>query len=435
MIPSVTGPVAYIVKRYPRLTETFILNEILAMERLGAQLRIFSLLPPEPPPHHPAVRDVTAPVVHLPVAWRAKLATLARAHKAAIGAAPLRYCGAAARAAWWSAQAPNPLSVWKQFIRGGFFATQCRQSGIRHIHAHFANAPAAVARFASLMTGIPFSFTTHAKDLYLTPKRVIQRRAAAATFVATCTGYNANYLREILPEDDQHKVHLVYHGIDLSLFAHQPNRAARGARVPVIMSVGRLVPKKGLDDLIAACSLMRDRGIEFRCLIIGEGPLRKELQGDINRLDLAAHVELRGAMTHAKLIALYGEADIFALPPRITEDGDRDGIPNVIVEAMATGLPVVSTAVSGIPELVKHDVTGLLVPPNDPGALAAALQRLLADPRHAMLLAHAARDALEETFDCWENTKQLRSLIDDGTCCRPSFGPVTAAPRHHWVSE
>jgi glycosyltransferase involved in cell wall biosynthesis len=435
MMPTIAGPVAYIMKRYPRLTETFILNEILAMERLGADLHIFSLLPPEPPPHHPAVQDVMAPVTHLPVAWGAKLAMLGRAHKAAIAAAPLRYLGAAGRAAWWSVQAPRPLSVWKQFIRGGFFATQCRQSGIRHIHAHFANAPAAVARFASLMTGIPYSFTTHAKDLYLTPKRVIQRRTAAATFVATCTGYNANYLREILPEEDRHKVNLVYHGIDLSLFTHQADQVAAAGRVPVIMSVGRLVPKKGLDDLVAACALMRDRGIEFRCLIIGEGPLRNELQADINRHNLAGHVELRGAMTHAKLIALYREASIFALPPRITEDGDRDGIPNVIVEAMATGLPVVSTAVSGIPELVKHDLTGLLVPPNDPKALAAALQRLLADPRHAQQLAHAARGELERNFDCWENTKQLRSLIDADPCCRPSLQRAPRAVQPRWVSE
>ena len=416
MIDHAAGPIAYVMKRYPRLTETFILNEIRAMERLGAQLHIFSLLPPELPPHHPMVSEVAAPIHSPPPEGRAKWATLARAHGRMLAASPLRYAGAVLRAMLWSALSPTPLSVWKQFGRGGYVASTCRRAGIRHIHAHFANAPAATARFASLMSGIPFSFTAHAKDLYLTPPRVIQRRARAATFVATCTGYNARYLQDLLGADAG-KVHLVYHGIDLSQFgAREGPQSAAQPRPRLILSVGRLVEKKGHDDLITACALLRRRGHAFRCMIVGEGPLRGTLAAQIAQLQLEGMVTLEGAMTHSKLIALYRHADLFALAPRIAEDGDRDGIPNVIAEAMAIGIPVVSTDVSGIPELVQHGRTGLLAPPNDPCALADALGRLLADPRAATELARAARARLEQDFDLWTTTRRLHALIECHEC-------------------
>ena len=430
MIEPAAGPIAYVMKRYPRLTETFILNEIRAMERLGAQLHIFSLLPPEPPPHHPMVSEVVAPIHSLPPQGRAKWAGLAGAHGRMLAASPLRYAGAVLRAMLWSVLSPTPLSVWKQFGRGGYVASACRRAGIRHIHAHFANAPAATARFASLMSGIPFSFTAHAKDLYLTPPRVIQRRARAATFVATCTGYNARYLQDLLGADAA-KVHLVYHGIDLSQFGvrEAPQPAAK-VQPRLILSVGRLVEKKGHDDLITACALLRGRGHSFRCMIVGEGPLRDALAAQIVQMKLEDVVTLEGAMTHSKLIALYRHADLFALAPRIADDGDRDGIPNVIAEAMAIGVPVVSTDVSGIPELVQPGRTGMLAPPNDPSAMADALGRLLADPHAAAQLAHAARARLEQDFDLWTTTRRLHALIECHECGEVSAQPAPAAAEY-----
>ena len=418
MMARVQGPVAYVMKRYPRLSETFILNEIRTMERLGADLHVFSLLQPEPPPHHPMVREVRAPVHALPAPIIPKIVTLLRAHGESLATGPLRYLSAFGHAVIWSLVSPAPSGVWRQFARAGFVATNSRRACVRHIHAHFANAPSAVVHFASLMTGIPFSFTAHAKDLYLTPKSVVRRRARAATFVATCTGYNASYLRNLVGSSEWQKIQLVYHGIDLSMFTASGKESEAAESAFRLLSVGRLVPKKGHEILIAACAQLRDAGYEIRCRIVGAGPLRAQLAAQIERLGLGRIVTLEGSMTHAQLIDLYRRADLFALAPRITDDGDRDGIPNVIAEAMAAGVPVVSTNVSGIPELVRHEHTGLLVPASDPTALATAIARLIASPLLASELATSARALLEADFDLLKTTVQLHALLGCGGCDR-----------------
>lgn len=418
--------VAYIMKRYPRLSETFILNEIAVMEGLGASLALFSLLPPEPPPHHPMVREIKAHLHCLPLTVGQKALALARAHGACVLAAPHRYGHALFRAFYSSLQSRRPFSVWKQFLRAGFVADRCRREGVDLIHAHFANAPAAVAWFASSMSGIPYSFTTHAKDLYLTSRRVLHRRVHGAQFVTTCTRYNVDYLRSFLPAREHDKIHLVYHGINLDRFRKRKPADATGMRhLPLILSVGRLVPKKGFSDLIAACHILRNRGIGFRCVIVGEGPLRAGLEGEIAHYGLEGRVTLRGAMTHADLVSFYQEADIFALSARIVASGDRDGIPNVLAEAMASGIPVVSTSVSGIPELVRDNVTGLLVPSESPSSLAEALSHLIGHPQTGMRLAQAARAVLEAEFDCLETTKHLRDLMY-GRCCADERHPTLA---------
>ncbi len=417
------APVAYVLKRYPRLTETFILNEIRAMERLGERLRIFSLLPPEPPPHHPMVSQVRAPVIAPPDGWAAKLRLIGRSHRAAARAAPLRYVRALALAICRTPASRHPVSLWRQFARAGVLADVCRREGVRHIHAHFANAPTSVAHFAHRMTGIPFSFTAHAKDIYLSRAAILRRHLRAARFVTTCTGYNADYLRRIAPELEPGRIRVVYHGIDLQTFTasghdRPPSSASRRAR---ILAVGRLVPKKGHEDLVSACAALRERGMEFVCEIVGAGPLHQALSSEVRRLGLGDRVILRGAMTHLELIDLYRRADLFVLAPRIAEDGDRDGIPNVIAEAMAVGVPVVASDVSGIPELVRHERTGLLTPSRDPQALADAMHRLLTDRGLAARLAEEARKVLAREFDLWQTTRELHALMGEDRCCaRPA---------------
>ncbi len=421
MTQTTSPTIGYMLKRYPRLSETFILNEMRALERLGTQLHVFSLMRPEEALAHPAVLELQAPITYFPETWAAKIPAVAAAHAKMAVTAPLGYFHAAALALWWSMLSRRPLSVWKQFLRSGYMAVACRKQQIQHLHAHFANAPAIVARLVSVMCTIPYSFTTHAKDLYLTPQKTLRRRIDSARFVLTCTRHNLEYLQSFLPQPQWHKLHLVYHGIDLAAFPFTPGDApaairageqtAPTAAVPLVLSVGRLVPKKGLNDLISACQLLKARGVKFRCAIVGEGPLRGELESQISALGLQHSVTLLGAMAHDRLVALYGQASVFALSPQVMEDGDRDGIPNVLAEAMAAGLPVVSTRVSGIPELVEDGHTGLLVGPKDPLALAAAVERLLNDPAQSQRLAQAARRKMEDSFECWETTKAVQTLL------------------------
>ena len=409
-------PIGYILKRFPRLSETFILNEIRALERLGAHLAIFSLLPREATPQHPTVSEVRARVNYLPAGWRQALWGFAKAHLVVAFTTPLRYLTTIGLALSSAVRHGHPIGACKHFLRAPFVALACRKQGIRHLHAHFANAPTSVARLVSVLCDLPYSFTAHAKDLYLTPKSILLRRISSAKFVLTCTRYNLVYLRDFVPREQWHKLHLVYHGIELSAFSsqgHDPGGPAPGTpdEAPIILSVGRLVPKKGMQDLILACDMLSKRGARFRCLIVGDGPLRTELQRRIEALGLSGVVTMLGAMAHDRLIELYGRATLFALVPQITEDGDRDGIPNVLIEAMAAGVAVVSTSVSGIPELIEHGHTGLLVQPRDPEAVAAALDSLLCDAASRRRLASAARDQLRGRFECWESTKALHRLL------------------------
>lgn len=417
-------PIGYMLKRYPRLSETFILNEMRALERLGTRLHIFSLLRPEETLAHPAVTEIQAPVTYLPELSLGGVAALIRGHALMARLHPLRYGHAVALAWWWALRSRHPVSVAKQFARAGYMAKACRAQGIKHLHAHFANAPATVARLVSILCAIPYSFSTHAKDLYLTPQKVMRRRIKSASFVLTCTRHNLEYMQSFIPASERAKIHLVYHGIDLSAFPNEATpKGAHGPTLPyapvvlsapLILAVGRLVPKKGLNDLISACALLRARGVPFRCAIVGEGPLRQALETQIREAALEGAVSLLGAMAHDRLLALYGTAQLFALSPRIMEDGDRDGIPNVLAEAMAAGLPVVSTRVSGIPELVDHGETGLLVGPTDPDALADAIEHLLSHPTEGQRLGAAARRKMEASFECWETAKAVQRLLQVG---------------------
>lgn len=421
MSGSTSGDVCYVLKRFPRLSETFILNEVRALERLGTNLVIVSLLPREEGISHPTVQEVRAKTYYLHDQWWGMLRAAIGSHRNLAKRTPSRYLRVACRALFSGIRHGHPLAALRNFVRAGSVAEICAQHGVRHLHAHFANTPASVAHQVSMLLGVPFSFTTHAKDLYLTPKAITRERVGAAKFVVTCTKYNIGFLKEFVEPEHWQKLHLVYHGADLAAFAtfldqdyRAPDVGAEGA-VPTILSVGRLVPKKGMKTLIEACALLRERGVHVECRIVGDGPLRSELEGQIRSLGLTGKVMLMGAMTHERLVPIYAQATAFALLPHITADGDRDGIPNVLVEAMAAGVPVVSTSVSGIPELVEDGQTGLLVRPSDPPAAAATLERLLRDSKLRRGIAIAARRQLKQSFECWEATKAIHALLREGT--------------------
>jgi glycosyltransferase involved in cell wall biosynthesis len=408
--PAATAtPVAYLLKRFPRLSETFVLHEILELERQGQELRLFSIMNPGEELVHADVSRVRTPVTYFPTGYRAVLPLL-RAHLTLWRRDPRRYAGIVA----YILQRRRHSATVKHFVRAGWLALQLERAGVRHLHAHFAHGPTSVAHFVKLLTGLPYSFTAHAKDIYTSPPDLLASKIRGASFVVTCTGYNVEHLSELVGEKAATRIHRIYHGLDLRKF--NPNGAhphGQDGGAPLILAVGRLVEKKGFPYLVEALSLLVACGYDARLRIVGGGEMKESLRGQIAEAGLQDRVELLGPRPQEELIDLYREAAIFALPSIVAESGDRDGIPNVLVEAMRLGVPVVSTTVSGIPELVIDGETGLLVLPRDAPALASALARLLDDAAlRARLVAGASRHVAND-FDLVSNTRRLRALLGE----------------------
>jgi glycosyltransferase involved in cell wall biosynthesis len=298
-----------------------------------------------------------------------------------------------------------------RFFQAGYLAEILSREPVAHLHAHFAHDPTLVAMFTHHLTGIPYSFTAHAKDIYVkTPPEVLRAEARLARAVVTCTEYNRKYLVDQVGLAPNGKLHCIYHGLDLSQFKFKsPRNSHKGA--PIILSVARLLEKKGLNDLVCAADILRRRGYSFQVEIIGDGPLRQALETRVKQLGLNDRVRLLGALPHKEVCTAYQRASIFALPCIVAADGDRDGVPNVLPEAMASGVPVVATPISGIPELIETELQGLLVPPNSPEMLADALDRLLTQPELCGRLALAARAKVEARFSSDGNSARLLALF------------------------
>lgn len=401
--PNQESTVGYILSAWPRLSETFILNEVVALERLGGRLRIFSIKNPNNDPVHAKVAEVRAPVTNLSIVshrraiWQANLRFFFRR--------PVRYCQTLLQAMRFRRHCV------RRFFQAGYLAEILSREPVAHLHAHFAHDPTLVAMFTHRLTGIPYSFTAHAKDIYVkTPPEVLRAEAELAQAVVTCTEYNRKYLVDQVGLRLNGKLHCIYHGLDLSQFKFKwPRDSQTGA--PIIVSVARLEKKKGLDDLVCAAAILRRRGHRFQVEIIGDGPLRQALETRVMQLGLNDRVRLLGALPHEGVCSAYQRASIFALPCIVAADGDRDGVPNVLPEAMASGVPVVATPISGIPELIETELHGLLVPPNSPEMLADALDRLLTQPELCDRLARAARAKVEARFSKDVNSARLLALF------------------------
>jgi glycosyltransferase involved in cell wall biosynthesis len=284
-----------------------------------------------------------------------------------------------------------------------------------------------VAELVKRFSGITFSFTAHAKDIYLSRKQELARKIQAAEFVLTCTGYNQKYLQDIYAGPTP--IYLAYHGIDLSKF-NNLDRAPHPAEPPLILSVGRFCDKKGFPYLIEACRVLKARGCTFRCSIVGWGPLRDDLERMIVELNLSDCVSLVNEMTQDQLVHLYMTAGMFVLPCILTDNGDRDGIPNVLIEAMAMRVPVISTEVSGIPELVEHMENGILVPEKNSTALADAIELLLSHPDLRSRFAEKGRAKVVKQFTLENNVRIVQTLLKGVAEGRPAAaqekGEITA---------
>jgi len=408
MTQSVVQPrIGYVLKMFPRLSETFILNEILELERQGLRLHIFSLKRPADSGVHAETARVQAPITYLPERIHREPARILRAQFGVF-----RSYGRAYLMALWHVLRGREL---RSLVRGlrRFCQTCClvhEMGEVEHLHAHFATDPTRLASWAHLICKIPYSVTTHAKDLYQ-GDRVnspgLHYKLNLAQFVVANSQMSAEAIRAGFKEQVRTPVHTIYNGIDLASFDRRQEEPAE----PLILSVGRLIEKKGFADLLGACQVLKEWGTPFRCEIVGTGPLAETLQEQIQAGGLEKCVRLIGSVPQKKLRAYYQNARVFALSCLIAADGDRDILPNVLKEAMAIGVPVVTTRLPGIEELITHGENGLLTPPGDREALAASLECLLSDATLRERLAARARKTIEERFDSRRNFAFLRNLL------------------------
>jgi colanic acid/amylovoran biosynthesis glycosyltransferase len=396
-----------VTSQFPEPNETFIVREVGELHRRGFAVTVLSLRPPPRVVHDPEARALLHLVVYPPARVGAILAgavrTLARDPRGAARAVArgladvVRALRTPALAAKQAAMLPLALAYAAHLP-----AAPCR------LHAHFASVPTAVVRMLAALRRTAYSFTAHAWDIYVPENhRQLPARIAGADLVVTCTAHNGEVLAAAARSPaDAAKITLCHHGLDLSLYAPAGARTA-----DLVVGGASLTEKKGLRDLIAACGRLRDRGRAFRCAIIGEGAERPRLEAQIRDLGLGDRVQLTGHLPHREVIRYMREAAVLAHPSIVDRKGSMDGIPNTILEALAVETPVVATRLSGIPEVVIPEETGLLVEPGDVEGLAGALERLLADRALAARLGAAGRALVLERFELGRNVARLADLL------------------------
>ncbi|WP_020679896.1 glycosyltransferase family 4 protein [Marinobacterium rhizophilum] len=402
--------ITLVLKGYPRLSETFIAQEIRALEQRGLHITLASLRHPTDKATHPIHDEIQAPVLYLPEYLHQE---------------PLRVLKG-----WWKARRlpgyRTCLQHWWQDLKRDCSRNRVRRlgqamvlaaelpPGTEQLYAHFLHTPASVTRYCALLTGLPWSASAHAKDIWTSEPWELREKLAELSWLATCTGANHDYLQSLAA--DPSRVHLVYHGLDFRRFSAPPSmpqsRDARQAQDPVrLISVGRAVAKKGYDDLLNALAALPAE-CAWQLTHIGGGPLLGGLKQQAQALGIDQRIQWLGALPQKQVLESYRTSDLFVLASKIVDDGDRDGLPNVLMEAQSQGLCCLSTSISGIPELIEHQRTGWLVEPGDATGLTAALQRLLHDPALRTTLGQAGQQRVQRVFDVERGIDQLAELFD-----------------------
>jgi len=383
--------IATLVKGYPRLSETFIAQEILGLEKRGIGQLIVSLRHPTEGRRHDLHDEIAADILYLPEYLKDDTARV----RAGRNWAETQPGFAAAFDAFRrDLKRDGSVNRRRRFGQACVLARELPPD-VDWLYAHFLHTPASVARYAALIRGLGWSFSAHAKDIWTTPEWELREKLGEAAWGVTCTSANLTRLRSLSRTPDN--VHLVYHGLDFSRFPPPPRRASRRDGPFVIVSVGRAVEKKGYADLLRALAELGDQ-VPWRFEHAGGGPLAAKLKRQAEALGIAKRVAWHGAQDRAFVFKLLSRADLFVLPSRLTASGDRDGLPNVLMEAEAFALPVLATDISGIPELVAHGKTGWLVPARQPAALADAMRRLIGDPSLRLKLAQAGASDVRARF-------------------------------------
>ena len=399
--------IGVVLKGYPRLSETFVAQELAALERRGLRLALYSLRRPTDAAVHPVHAEIAAPVDYLPEYLHEAPVRVLRAWTSA-----RRLPGYAAALAAFRADLARDRTRnrARRFGQALVLAAEL-PADVGHLHAHFLHTPASVARYAALMRRLPWSVSAHAKDVWTTPEWEKREKLASCAWATTCTRANAEHLRAIAA--DPARVDLVYHGLDARRFPAPPLASRSGTPV-VVLAVGRAVEKKGFDDLLAALARV-PATLDWRFEHVGGGPLLAALQAQAAALGIAQRIIWHGPLAQPQVLERYRAADVFALPSRIAADGDRDGLPNVLMEAQSQRLPCVATAVSGIPELIDDSRTGLLVPPRDVDALARALAALISDAGLRRRLGEAGFERTRTRFDVERGIDRLVERFVSGS--------------------
>lgn len=403
-----TVKVAYIMSRFPKLSETFVLYEMLALQQQGIEVEVFPLINERAKVIHAEAKPFVARAHYLPVFSLSILF----ANLYFLMKKPAAYLG------MWLAVLRGTFGSLN-YMAGGLgiipkaakFAYDMQRLGITHVHAHFANHPTVAAFVINRLTGIPFSFTAHAHDLYV-DQHMLKEKVRAAKFVVAISEYNKNLITKYAGEAMRNKIKIVHCGVDTRLF--QPRQKSAGQAPFTIVCVGSLEEKKGQTYLVEACKILKQRGLVFVCHLIGDGASRPALEAQISRDGLADVVKLEGGRPRDEVLKMLARADVVSLPSIRTKSGKMEGIPVALMEPLACEVPVVSTRISGIPELVEDGVTGLLVAPEDPVALANALQRLANNPELGIRLGQAGREKVLREFDLKDNTAMLAQLMIGG---------------------
>lgn len=421
-------PVAYILASFPTLTETFVIGEIIELRQHGIPIALFALRESQSPIQQPETQSLRTEVSY---ACSLFASILVRTNLAWAFQDPGRYF----RTLWHVVRGSvrNPIHLLKTLVlfpKAVELADRMVRQGIGHVHAHWATYPTTVAMVISKLTGLTYSFTAHAWDISLI-RTLLPEKVRQARFVVTCTKENQVALRAMLPKGNEQKICLNYHGISIERFTNVDRVTSN--EVPTITSCGALFERKGFADLIHACGILKRQDRRFRCFIIGEGPQRRQLEALMEAEGVREDVTLLGAIPQAEVIRHYARSDLFVLPcvtrslsvpdPEADlvkaleawfegkESVIKDGIPNVLAEAMAMGIPAVSTWISGIPELIRDEINGVLVPPRDPARLAQAMERLLADPELRNRLGRRGAADVRTYFDREKNASVLCEIF------------------------
>ncbi|MGJ8544282.1 MAG: glycosyltransferase [Sulfitobacter sp.] len=389
------APLAIVVKGWPRLSETFIAQELVALEEAGLGFEIWSLRHPTDTKTHPLHDRLRAPVRYLPEYLRDDPLRVAQAMLAVQSLPGFEAAHEAFKADLARDDTPNRRRRWGQACVLAHEAP----AALRGFYAHFLHTPSSVARYAAILRGLPWSFSAHAKDIWTSPEWELREKLSGAhhgaDFGATCTEFGAKHLQSLA--DNPSRVDLVYHGLDLARFPAPPARPQRQVSDTLhLLSVGRLVEKKGFDNLIDALGLL-PQGLAWHWTHIGGGALGDDLRSRARALGIDGKITWRGACDQPEVIAAMRRADLFVLPSRIAADGDRDGLPNVLMEAASQKLPILSTPVSAIPEFITDGTHGLLAS-DAPDAIAAAIGKIANDPNLGPALAEAAHTRLHAEF-------------------------------------